>query len=207
MGDTLPLLAISVGDSYGTSPNWWALILTGGGAAQTAGTVTVGGSAPSTIAATGSYSKGSGLMLGAQGSTGGIVFNVGLTGAAGPDLTISAPLVVAPNPSGPIGGSLTKTGLGTLLLSGENTYTGPTTVDAGTLAITSSAALPSGTSLTVAAGGTFIFDPSLAGSPVVGSAVTAGVAAVPEPGTMVLLLAALWSAAAYRRLRSRREQK
>ena len=90
--------------------------------------------------------------------------------------------------------SLTKTDNGTLVLSGTDTYTGGTVVDAGTLVATSSVSLPHGTKLTVAAGGTFVFDPSQApaGSPVVGSAVTAGaVAAVPEPGTLALLIAAL----------------
>ena len=71
--------------------------------------------------------------------------------------------VLAGSMTGP--GSLTVNS-GELILSGTNTYTGGTTVDAGTLAITTATALPDGTSLTVGAGGTFIFDPSLTGSPV-----------------------------------------
>ena len=77
---------------------------------------------------------------------------------------------------------------GTLILSGTNTYTGGTDVAGGTLTVNTSAALPAGTSLTVGAGGTFIFDPSVSGSPVVGSQ---AVAAVPEPGTLALLAAGL----------------
>ena len=84
-------------------------------------------------------------------------------------------------------GSLVKTGAGTLVLAGSDSY-GGTTVDAGTLVITSAFALPDGTSLTVGAGGTFIFDPSQVAAPVVGSA---AVAAVPEPGTLALLLVGL----------------
>jgi hypothetical protein len=51
--------------------------------------------------------------------------------------------------------------------------------------------------LTVGAGGTFLFDPTASGSPLANPA--AAVAAVPEPGTLVLVLAALCSAAIYRR--------
>jgi len=83
------------------------------------------------------------------------------------------------------GGSLTKTGTGLLLLSGENSYGGGTTVSSGTLEVASSSALPDGTSLTVGAGGTFIFDPPPAGAPAVASTVSP----VPEPGTLVLLAA------------------
>ena len=52
------------------------------------------------------------------------------------------------------GGSLgvTKTGSGTLVLSGTNTYSGGTTVLAGILQLTNSNALASGSSLTVRAG-------------------------------------------------------
>ncbi|MBI5691738.1 MAG: autotransporter-associated beta strand repeat-containing protein [Verrucomicrobia bacterium] len=57
------------------------------------------------------------------------------------------------------GGSLVKQGTGTMTLSGANTYTGTTTVSAGTLAITSSSGLGSGdgtagTGTTVASGAT-----------------------------------------------------
>ena len=75
-------------------------------------------------------------------------------------------------------------GTGRLILSGTNTYGGGTIVEAGTLVITSAYALPDGTSLTVGAGGTFIFDPSQAASAVVNSAAAA---AVPEPSTLALL--------------------
>jgi autotransporter-associated beta strand protein len=94
---------------------------------------------------------------------------------------------------------LTKTTAGELILSGSNTYQGGTTIEAGMLVATSSTALPSGTSLTVDAGGTFLFDPSAgSGTPVVG---TQAVAAVPEPGTLALLVVALGGAAVFRRFR------
>jgi autotransporter-associated beta strand protein len=62
------------------------------------------------------------------------------------------------------GGGLIITGSGTVNLSGTNTYTGGTTVSAGTLIVNAAGALPDGTSLTVGAGGTFIFDPSQSAS-------------------------------------------
>jgi len=85
--------------------------------------------------------------------------------------------------------ALIKTGAGTLVLSGTDTYTGGTMINAGTLVATSNAALPRGTSLTVGVGGTLVFDPSLSGSPVVSSGAVA--ASVPEPGTLALLVAGL----------------
>ena len=82
------------------------------------------------------------------------------------------------------GGSLTKTGTGTLLLSGDDSYGGGTTVLDGTLELLDASALPAGTSLTVSPGGTLIFDPSGGGAPLAGD-----VRAVPEPATFALLAA------------------
>jgi autotransporter-associated beta strand protein/T5SS/PEP-CTERM-associated repeat protein len=56
--------------------------------------------------------------------------------------------------SGGSGASLVKTGTGTLTLSGNNSYTGATTVSAGTLVATSSTALPGQTALAVNLGAT-----------------------------------------------------
>ena len=84
--------------------------------------------------------------------------------------------------------ALTMSGTGMLILSGSNTYTGGTVVNAGTLIVNTSTALPDGTRLTVGAGGTFIFDPSFTGSPV---AASTAATAVPEPGSLALLLAGL----------------
>ena len=63
--------------------------------------------------------------------------------------------------------------------------------------MTNNAAVADGTSLAIGAGGVLIFDPTASGAPQAGPS-PAGVAApVPEPGTIALLLAALWSAAIY----------
>ena len=93
--------------------------------------------------------------------------------------------------------TLVLEGSGTLVLCGTDTYTGGTFVDAGTLVLTQATALPAGESLTVGAGGTFVFDPSVAAAPV--ETARGAAAAVPEPGTLALLsmagvvaAAALW---------------
>jgi len=57
--------------------------------------------------------------------------------------------------------SLTLDGDGELVLSGMNSYSGGTVVNAGTLIVTNGYSLADGGSLTVGAGGTFIFDSSL----------------------------------------------
>ena len=98
--------------------------------------------------------------------------------------------------------SLTMNGAGgTLILSGTDSYTGGTNVDAGTLYVTNASAIADGTTLIIGAAGVFIYDPSAAGSPgaaVSDEAMSANVvSAVPEPGTLALLLAGLvvWIAA------------
>ena len=116
-----------------------------------------------------------------------------LTGEAGPGMvdTAGGNIGLSGILSGP--GGLVKVGSGWLILSGRDSYTGGTIVDAGTLVATSGTALPDGTSLTVGTGGTFIFDPSVASLPAGNATVSAAsaVAAVPEPGTLVLLLVGL----------------
>ncbi len=80
-----------------------------------------------------------------------------------------------------------------LVLSGPtDSFTGGTFVTAGILEITNNGALPGNTTLTVGAGGTFIFDPSAAAAPANGSMLPeSSVSTVPEPGTLTLLLTGL----------------
>ena len=64
-------------------------------------------------------------------------------------------------------------------------------MNAGTLIVAAAGALPDGTSLTVIAGGTLIFDPMrVNGSPFSFDA-GPGIMTVPEPGTLALLAAGL----------------
>ena len=103
-------------------------------------------------------------------------------------------------------GTLVKAGPGTLILSGSDTYMGGTVVNAGTLIVASNAGLPNGTSLTIGAGGTLIFDPSQVITAQPTSAVTSEINPVPEPGTLTLLATAVCGAAVFRRSRSRRKE-
>jgi len=86
--------------------------------------LTVNGAMTSTIATSGANS---GIHLSQPTSN---IFEVA-DGAADVDLLVSGTLI---NSAGGIGGnSLTKTGAGTMVLSGTNTYTGGTTIAEGTL--------------------------------------------------------------------------
>ena len=98
----------------------------------------------SDVAFTGSLSNGNTTVIAApDGVNPGIVmlngtrtFDVG-DGAAAEDLTLSAPLL-----DGLQVGGLTKSGAGTLALAGTNSYTGPTRVSSGVLAVNGSLASP-----------------------------------------------------------------
>ena len=144
---------------------------------------------------------------GGSGASIGSTSGVSIGGNATLVFNLSGSATFSPVISG--SGNLTQTGGGTLILSGTDTYTGGTNVEAGRLIATSNAALPDGSSLTVGAGGVFIFDPSQAGSPAAGTSIAASrgavVAAVPEPGTLLLLSVAgvVAAAAASRRRRNR----
>ena len=99
------------------------------------------------------------------------------------------------------GGSLTKTGTGLLILSGDNTYGGGTTVSSGTLELASSVSLLDGSSLTVGADASAIFGFAAQDAPA-----ARDLPSVPEPGTLALLTVAVCSAAAYQRIHPRRKK-
>ena len=143
----------------------------------------------------------------------------GGTQAIGSAITLASSLSVTLNNSGelalngnvgesPVGQALTLggDGSGTLVLAGTNSYTGGTYVDAGTLIANNSSALADGSGLVVGAGGTFVFDPTVAGAPTTAAPQIrrAGVEAVPEPGTIALLIAGLVAGVGVRQWRTRR---
>ena len=182
------------------------------------------------------FSTSSGFSISATGANALTMDNSGSTShmiVQGGTHVISAPITLAGNLSvaptatstltlsGDIGESVTGSALslddaGTLILSGSNGYTGGTFVNAGTLVVENPTALPNGSSLTVGAGAASLFGSPAGGSIVLGGAevVVAGggnsaaaPSAVPEPGTLALLLAGLASAALYRRLGRRSKAK
>jgi autotransporter-associated beta strand protein len=156
---------------------------------STAGaTVVLDGESPSFADVTFS---GTGYTIVQQGSGGTLLLANGnsaatLTAAAGKD-TIGVPVVLQSNVvvlpaagsqlilsrgiSGP--GQFTVDAPGNVIFTAANTYTGGTTVSAGTLTITTPSAIATGTSLTVNAGGVFIFDPAATTTPSTAAVATA----------------------------------
>ena len=100
-------------------------------------------------------------------------FTVANITGGGNDLTVSTALFDGSNDYGGAG-SLTKAGLGTMVLAGANTYTGATTVNAGTLLVNGST---STTSAVAVNGGT------LAGTGTLGGPVTVGLGGTLAAGT------------------------
>ncbi len=112
------------------------------------GDVTVGGTSASTISGSGSNA---GYHLNAN-----TTFNVAnVTGDANSDLNVSATLVNQTASQGNAVGGLTKTGAGTMTLTGNNTYTGDTNINQGTLVVRGSL---SGSKINVNSSGTLSGD-------------------------------------------------
>ena len=119
-------LSISSDANLGTAP-----------ATATAGSLVI--DSTGTLATTASFTLDSnrGIKIGPSTGTGVGTFEV----ASGTILTYGG--IITSNGASGTGG-LTKTGTGTLLLSGENTYSGTTTLAAGTLQVGSATAIPAG---------------------------------------------------------------
>ena len=84
--------------------------------------------------------------------------NVTVLPVAGSPLTISGGISGAGGLT--VGGAPGTPGQGTVILAGQNGYTGGTIVSAGTLILSNSSAIATGTNLTVGAGASFLFDQS-----------------------------------------------
>ncbi len=162
--------------------------------AGSGGTVNLNGASPNLASI--SFAGPGGYTI-AAGSGGGMLLDNGLSQAtiavsAGSD-TIAAPLTVASNlvvtaaagsiltiSGGITGGSnsLTLNGPGKLVLGGSNSF-GVTSVVSGTLVVTSAAALPNGSNLTVGANAGQAFAPVVIAAPVAGPAAQSASAAAP----------------------------
>jgi fibronectin-binding autotransporter adhesin len=132
---------------------------------------------------------------GSIGNTAGVVNNSALVYA------INGSQTAAYNISG--SGSLTMLGSGMVILSPGapgNTFSGGTTVADGTLVLDSSTALADGSSLIVGQGASSIFAPAM-------PAASPAVSAVPEPGTLALVIAGLATVAGTLRVPSARSPK
>jgi autotransporter-associated beta strand protein len=98
--------------------------------------------------------------------------------------------------------ALTLDGPGTVILSGTNTYSGGTNVEAGILEVASPTALAGGTSLIVGQGASSLFGPIVPAQ--AGIPTASAVAPVPEPGTLALLAAGVAFAIGLRRRMGRK---
>ena len=103
--------------------------------------------------------------------------NLSVSAGSGSLLTISGAIGESGSSYG-----LSFSGGGELVLSGANDYSGGTTVSGGTMVVTTADGLMDGTNLTVGDPNAFSPAPIVAAS-------TSGGAAVPEPGTAILLTA------------------
>ena len=86
------------------------------------------------------YSSTNGLVVDTSEALNGAVY------------TIAMPIATDPDCEG-VDGGLVKRGAGTLTLSGANTYTGPTVVEGGVLALSGTGTLGTGSGLSIATGG------------------------------------------------------
>ena len=164
--DTPNLVQVTSGqaaNSLAISQDGEVSVAAGASLSVTTGTSVTGGGTLN-VDPNGAFSTGGILTI----DTGGILSGGPIAAAAYQlnDGTASA------NLSGP--GSLTKNTSGTVVLSGSNSYTGGTVVNGGTLIVTAAKALPNGTSLTVGAGGIFVFDPSSSAAAITSPATSGG---------------------------------
>jgi autotransporter-associated beta strand protein len=191
---------------------------------QTLGSLTFASSSSSGYTLTpGVSGTGSLTMATSDGSAAQIVVtsgshfieaNVTLTGSLAIAPTAGSTLTIAGNmsESSSGSGSLLLNDAGTLILSGTNSFSGGTAVTNGTLILTNNEALAGGSSLTIGDASAFAAGPTGAGSDTgaISSRLNAPLAAspsitpVPEPGTLVLVVAGVVAGlATWRRRRDR----
>ena len=126
--------------------------------------------------------NGEGLQYTTNGGAAGsnAVLTIGSTGSlnANPSPTTTFAGVIQDGTAGTVG--VTKGGNGTQILAGTNTYTGPTTINLGTLSLASTGSIAAGSTVTVNANGT------LAGSGTASGPVNVMSSGKIAPGTMTV---------------------
>lgn len=135
-GTALATLQLSGGNLYIGAQN----ITRGTAAAALPVTIQLQGG---TIGASANWSSALDMKLGTSG--GGVTFLAADSGGTARNITLSGIL----SNDGAVDGSLTKTGAGTLTLSGANSYSGATTINAGTLALGASNVLPGASAVSI----------------------------------------------------------
>jgi autotransporter-associated beta strand protein len=180
---------------------------------QTLGTLTFTSSGNSGGGYTLTAGSAGSLTLDDTSGTAHIVVNTGTHGIAAPVMIVGGNLEVSASNGGYLtisgnipddsltGGSprsltLDGDGLGALVLSGTNSYQGGTIVSSGTLVVMNNAALADGSSLTVGDASAFgSVIPADSHAIVLGSgineAASLSISPVPEPGTLVLVMASV----------------
>jgi autotransporter-associated beta strand protein len=191
--------------SQGATPTTFGGTISNGPTNKVALNLTTSGTGALVLTGSNTYSGattingGSTLQLGDSGNSGSVGNSV---------VTDNGSLIVSRSDSvnltslisGPLNGSgsLKLNGGGTLTLTGTNGYSGGTVVDGGTMIVTNPAAIADGTSLTV--GDAVAFPAPVVPAPPAG----ASAATVPEPGSLLLLVAGSAVLIGLRRLRQRR---
>jgi autotransporter-associated beta strand protein len=152
-----------------------------------AGTVTVSGSGPSTY---NQLAGGVGLGLGGTGTTVPVTFNISITNSNDATIASDADFIVngTLRDTAVSKGSLIKTGLGTMVLNSSSTYSGATTISAGTLRVNNPTAGTSATgttNITVDAGTSSYGGGRLAGSGYVSGSVTLNTSTTQKQGGII----------------------
>ncbi|MBK1840759.1 DUF4347 domain-containing protein [Azospirillum sp. YIM B02556] len=153
----------------GTNTHTGAVTVSTGTLAAAGGSA-IGDTSAVTVAGNATLSLGSGTeTIGSLAGAGNVVLSYRLTVGGDNTSTIFSGIISSTNASG-----LTKTGAGTLTLSGANTYTGSTTVSAGGLTLSGGSAIGDLTAVSVASDGTL----TLSNDETIGSLAGAGTVAL-----------------------------